>query len=151
MKTKLIFLITIAIVNINCVFGKNQPIDSIPVLNGSTVSEIFEKVETILKSELNENIKFAPRFKEETLTWLNLKLNGRSSEFFKGDAHFYSKIENTRGLDAAGISELVKRMCNRIKSDPIKYGFNTTDNLPTEFYVDAIEINGTYYFVYSLN
>ena len=151
MKTRSIFVIIFTLISINCVFGKNQPSDSIPVLNGSTVSSIFEKVETILKSELNENITFSPRFKEETLTWLNLKIEGKSSTPFKGEAHFYSKIENTRGLDSDAICELVKKMCTTLKSDPIKYGFDTEDTLPTEFYVDAIEINGPFYFVYSLN
>jgi hypothetical protein len=147
---KSIFLVIFAL-SINFVFSQSVSYDSIPVLNGSSVSSVFEKVESLLKSELNENIKFSPRFKEETLTWLNLKIEGKSQTQFKGEAHFYSRIENSRGLDPDAILELTKRMCDTIKSDTSRYGFNTEDNLPTEFYVDAVEVNGTFYFVYSLN
>lgn len=140
--------LTIALVmNAVIVNGQSSP----KVIDGGSVEKVYSSFEKLLKDSLNPTIKFDPSLADETMKWLELDIQGKSKGTITGHAHFYSKIANSDGLNLSGITELVDKNIDRIKTGEWVYRFATEDGLPTSFYMNAVELNGVTYFVYAMN
>jgi hypothetical protein len=119
---------------------------------GLTPKDIQNQVEQRLKDSLNPKIKFDVSLKQETEIWLDLKIQGKSTEgrIGEGKVHLFSQIQTQEDLDPDNVLSYIDLNIDRIKNGVLYYWKQSGEGVPSSFYCKTLEVDGTTYFVYAM-